>query len=66
MENAHTRTLTRALEITGSLENLAFALDTDVEALRTWLSGQSRAPADAYLKALDIVSGRGYARRTPS
>jgi hypothetical protein len=56
MENAQTRTLQRALRITGSLESLASALATDVDTLQTWLSGENRATTDAYLRALDIVA----------
>jgi DNA-binding transcriptional regulator YiaG len=56
MDNAQTRTLQRALRIAGSLESLASALRTDVDTLQTWLSGESRASTQAYLKALDIVA----------
>jgi hypothetical protein len=54
--NAQTRTFQRALSITGSAERLAIALATNVETLQTWLAGESRAPTEAYLKALDIVA----------
>lgn len=56
MDNAQTRTLQRALGITGSMESLACALATDVGTLQAWLSGESRATTEAYLKALDIVA----------
>jgi DNA-binding transcriptional regulator YiaG len=38
------------------VRRLAIALATNVETLQAWLAGESRAPTEAYLKALDIVA----------
>ena len=60
MEKAtpQTRTLARALERSGSAERLAHQLGCDTTQLIRWLTGDEPTPADVYLRALDIVSGR--------
>lgn len=50
------RTLRRAVEVVGSPEALAEALDVSPEMISTWLLGQQAPPNDAYMRALDLVS----------
>ena len=50
------RTLRRAVEVVGSPEALAEALDVSPEMISAWLLGQQGLPNDAYLRALDVVS----------
>ena len=57
-DTPQTRTLRRALEIAGSSETLARMLQCEVATLLIWLAGEQPTPAQVYLKALDIVSGR--------
>ena len=55
-DTAHTRTLRRAVEVAGSPERLAEALDVSPESLSAWLLGDQALPNDVYLRALDVVS----------
>lgn len=50
------RTLRRAVEVVGSPEALAEALDVSPEMISAWLLGQQAPPNDAYMRALDLVS----------
>lgn len=62
---AQIRTLNRALQNCGSEVALAEALGTSVEVLSGWLNGKVITPADAYIKALDLVA-TGRAKRNQS
>jgi hypothetical protein len=53
---ASIRTLRRALETLGSEEALAAALNVPPLELVRWLSGESNAPDEVFLRALDIVA----------
>lgn len=57
-DTPQSRTLRRALEIVGSAELLAQLLRCEIGRLNGWLSADDPTPADVYLRALDIVSGR--------
>ena len=50
------RTLRRAVEVVGSPEALAEALNASPEMIAAWLLGQKALPNDAYMRALDLVS----------
>ena len=50
------RTLRRAVEVVGSPEALAEALEASPEMISAWLLGQQALPNDAYMRALDVVS----------
>ena len=50
------RTLQRAVEVVGSPEALAEALDVSPEMVSAWLLGQQAVSNDAYMRALDLVS----------
>ena len=49
------RTLRRAVEVVGSPEALAEALEVSPEMVSAWLLGL-QPPNDAYMRALDLVS----------
>jgi DNA-binding transcriptional regulator YdaS (Cro superfamily) len=53
---AHTRTLQRALEVAGTLEQLATRLGAKPSDLSLWISGDRPMPSHVYLLALDVVS----------
>ena len=50
------RTLRRAVEVVGSPEALAEALEVSPEIVDAWLLGQQAPPNEAYMRALDLVS----------
>ena len=50
------RTLRRAVEVVGSPEALAEALDVSPELVSAWLLGQNAPSDEAYMRALDLVS----------
>lgn len=55
-DTASLRTLRRALATVGSEERLAAALEVSVIDVSSWLSGERVAPAEVFIKALDIVA----------
>ena len=55
-DTASIRTLRRALATLGSEEQLAAELQVSVVDLSSWLSGERVAPAEVFIKALDIVA----------
>jgi hypothetical protein len=57
VDGPQTRTLRRALEIAGSPERLAAALNLRLAELQAYLSGARPVPQAVYLMALDIVAG---------
>ena len=61
--DTHTRTLGRAVELSGGGAPLAKALGTSADVLCKWLSGELPAPARMYFAALDIVTKRNAERR---
>jgi DNA-binding transcriptional regulator YdaS (Cro superfamily) len=65
LENAHTRTLRRALKVAGSAEALARALEVAPSELAAWMRGAVPLPTDVYLRALDLVAS-GVIRRPTS
>ena len=50
------RTLERALEITGTTERLAAALEVSVPDLNIYLAGDKPLPNEIFMQALDIVA----------
>jgi hypothetical protein len=61
-DTATIRTLRRALATIGSEERLAAALHCSVVDLARWLSGETPAPGEVFIAALDIVAGAGLRR----
>jgi DNA-binding transcriptional regulator YiaG len=55
-DNPKVRTLRRAVEVVGTPEALAEALDVSPELVSAWLLGQKAPSNDAYMRALDLVS----------
>jgi len=63
MNGAHPRTLERALQVVGTKERLAVALELPLNELEISTAGEKPLPHQAFLTALDIVaSGTGSAR----
>ena len=58
-DTATIRTLRRALATIGSEERLAAALNCSPLELVRWLSGETPAPGEVFIAALDIVAGAG-------
>lgn len=56
MSGPHVRTLRRALQVVGTLERLAAALDLAVEDLQAYISGQKPVPNPVFIEALEIVA----------
>jgi hypothetical protein len=55
MEGPRGRTLRKALEILGSEQRLARALDIPLEAVRRYLA-DGEMPQEVFIKALDVVA----------
>ena len=63
MDGAHTRTLERALQVVGTKERLAVALELPLDELEIYMAGEKPLPHQAFITALDIVAnGTGRAR----
>ena len=56
MDGAHKRTLEKAIQVVGSKEQLALALDLPLAELDGYLSGEA-LPHNVFIEALDIVAG---------
>ena len=63
VDDTHTRTLRRAVELCGGEAALAEALGTSPDVLSKWLSGELPPPTRVYFAALDIVTKRNPLRR---
>jgi hypothetical protein len=63
VDETHTRTLRRALEVAGGEAALAESLHTSREVLSKWLSGELQTPHRVYFAALAIVTTRRLATR---
>jgi DNA-binding transcriptional regulator YdaS (Cro superfamily) len=55
-DTAQTRTLHRALDVAGTVEQLARLLGAQPSDLASWLSGARQTPTEIYLRALDMVA----------
>lgn len=55
MPTVYARTLRRAAEITGGVEQLASRLGVRSEDLVHWLQGTKQVPQEIFLRAVDIV-----------
>jgi DNA-binding transcriptional regulator YiaG len=60
-DTVYTRTLRRALETLGGVEQLAAALEVSVLEVEAWLGGLEPPPG-AFLRAIDIVAHGGFGR----
>ena len=60
-DTVYTRTLHRALDTLGSVEELAAALGVSVVEVEAWLAGLEPPPG-AFLRAIDIVAYGGINR----
>jgi hypothetical protein len=56
MDGAHKRTLERALQVVGTKERLAVALEVPLKDLESYLAGEKPVPNQAFITALDIVA----------
>jgi DNA-binding transcriptional regulator YiaG len=55
-DTTYTRTLRRARDALGSVENLAADLGVSVADVEIWLSGAGDPPAAVFLRLIDIVA----------
>ncbi len=56
MPDVYGRTLRRAAEIVGGLDELAARLAVPKDDLWMWMQGSKQAPTPVFLKAVDIVT----------
>ena len=56
MDGSHVRTLERALEVIGTRDDLATALEVSVPDLDIYLAGDKPLPNKIFFQALDIVA----------
>jgi len=55
LSDVHVRTLTRAAEIAGGEQELAFRLKVTPSHLSLWMGGLEPCPSHIFLKAVDLV-----------
>lgn len=55
-ESVYTRTLTRAIEIAGSVEVLARFLGSTPTEVSKWISGESNPPMPIFLAMVDVLA----------
>ena len=56
MPTVHVRTVRRAAEIVGGVEELAAQLEVGDESIKKWMEGQSSVPQEIFLRCVDIVN----------
>jgi hypothetical protein len=56
MPTVHARTLRRAAEIVGGVEELAAQLDVPSGDIAEWTQGTKPVPQEVFLRAVDIVT----------
>jgi hypothetical protein len=54
--NLYAQTLKRAAQVVGGTGQLALRLKVTPSHLARWLGGVERAPADVFLKAVDLLN----------
>jgi DNA-binding transcriptional regulator YdaS (Cro superfamily) len=66
MPDVYIRTLSRAAEIVGGAQELAFRLKVTPSHLSLWMGGLEPCPASVFLRAVDLVLEREIAmQRNP-
>jgi hypothetical protein len=58
MPSVHARTVRRAAEIVGGVEELAAQLEGRDEVIKKWMEGQLPVPQEIFLRCVDIVNAR--------
>jgi len=61
-DTPYARAFRLAIETLGGAEQVAQALDAPVTDVEAWATGVVRPPANAFLKAIDLVSVRWGAK----
>jgi DNA-binding transcriptional regulator YdaS (Cro superfamily) len=61
MPDVYIRTLSRAAEIVGGAQELAFRLKVTPSHLSLWMGGLEQCPASVFLRAVDLVLEREIA-----
>jgi hypothetical protein len=56
MPTVHVRTVRRAAEIVGGVEELAAQLGVRDKSMRKWMEGQLAVPQAIFLRCVDIVN----------
>jgi glutathione synthase/RimK-type ligase-like ATP-grasp enzyme len=49
----------RAARVVDNLHDLGAMLDASIDEVREWLTGRASPPVHVFLKAVDIIEGRG-------
>ena len=55
MSTVHARTLQRAAQLVGGLEQLAYRLDVTPSHLALWVADTEPTPPNIFLKAVDLI-----------
>ena len=61
-DTPYARAFRLAIDTLGGAEQLAQALDAPVTDIEAWATGLAHPPANAFLKAIEVVAGRWGAR----
>jgi hypothetical protein len=61
-DTPYARAFRLAIEALGGAEQVAQALDAPVTDVEAWATGVAHPPANAFLKAIDLVSARWGSR----
>jgi hypothetical protein len=56
MPTVHARTVLRAAEIVGGVEELAAQLEVGDASIKKWMEGQLAVPQEIFLRCVDIVN----------
>lgn len=59
MPTVHARTLKRAAQIVGGLEQLAYRLEVTPSRLALWVAATEPTPPNVFLKAVDLIQDHG-------
>jgi DNA-binding transcriptional regulator YiaG len=55
LTTTQTRTLHRACELAGGVEQLAAALEVPARTLARWMKGEEKTPQRVFLSAVDLI-----------
>ena len=64
--NLYARTLKRAAQVAGGTEQLATLLKVPRSYVSLWIAGGESAPAEIFLKAVDLISESDGSKPSPS
>ena len=66
MPNLYARTLKRAAQVVGGTDQLATRLKVPPSFLSLWIAGVDSAPAEIFLKAVDLITESDGRKNAPN